>query len=268
MIDKRKAVQILSLLLYLGVVSTIVIDTVHEYSDLPPIDHTLFTDFWYIQLGGPECSVMFHTLSMILFTTFSSYIFIYIKNNQSFLNVHQRIGYKGFVRTGFIRTFLAGAFLSALTLVYELVLFAILLKQVPSNIKLEECLIQPPFDDNTISSWLIFVLLSSIGWGIYAMFIYSVGLFINKNSVFIIIGAVIGILLIIGPVLLLVSEYLAFPLTVILFQSLTAPGQLNFNVYNAYNYNVFLISTLSGIFYLTASLGLANLWIKTKQKNG
>lgn len=268
MTNKRKTIQILSVLIYLAMTTCLVMSEVHTNRELNIDGNSPLTYFWNIQLGGVDSSLIFDAMTMILLTTFSAYLYIYIKNNQSFVNVQQRIGYKLFIQKAVVRSFLSGFLLSVFSKIYQVILIISILKKFPSNVIFEQTLIQPPFNDNTLISWSMFVLLSSIGWGVYAIFILSIGLFIKKNSVFMIIGAVIGTLLIVGPAMLLIDKSLAFFLTVILLPSLVTPGQMNFIINNGHDYNVYFIFILSVTLYTSISLLIIKNWINQTQKNG
>ncbi|BAK22247.1 hypothetical protein MPTP_1853 (plasmid) [Melissococcus plutonius ATCC 35311] len=52
---------------------------------------------------------------MILYTIFGSTLFIYIKNNHTFYNIQQRIGYVKFLKISAFITFLSTFILSIFT---------------------------------------------------------------------------------------------------------------------------------------------------------
>ncbi len=207
---------------------------------------------------------------MILYTIFGSTLFIYIKNNHTFYNIQQRIEYVKFLKISASITFLSAFLLSIFTKIYELLFIIILLRRFPSNIKLEKFLIQPPFNDNTLKSMIIFTLLSAIGWGIFAVFIFSLGLFIRKTSIYFVLGATVGTSLIVIPgIFVPILGIKSVPFFSLWFlPSLIAPGQLNFAVSNGQNINVYTLFFFSFFIYSTISWILMRQWIIRKRRRG
>lgn len=224
--------------------------------------------WWEIQFSGVSSSTILDVLQMIVFTTLLTYISIYIKNNQFFTLVHQRTGYSRFLQSTFLKSFCSAFFLSFITHIYGLVLFSILCKQIPSFVKIDDIYINTAFQDNTFISWFIFVLLSAIGWGIYAILICSIGLFINKNSVFFVSGAVIGTLLIVVPAMLVANDLLRYLFSIVILPSLIIPGQLHFFQNVGTPPNVWLIFGLSACLYTGVSVLLAQKWVHDTQSHG
>lgn len=266
--NRRSKVQFLILIIYFVTITALVLNVLKVNSGLA-VDGTMpLTNFWNIQLSGADSSLSLEIITMMLFTTFTPSLFIYMKNNQFFGNIHQRIGYEKFLKDSLVKSFMSAFILSFITKVYELTLISVLLNEFPSNIILEDNLIIPPFSDNTLKSWIIFVLLSSIGWGIYAVFIFSIGLFIKKNSLYLIIGAIVGSILIVVPGMLVpILGALSVPFFSTWFlPSLVAPGQMDFIISNGVNNNVYIYYIFSVLIYLTISWGLIQKWLVQKRE--
>ncbi|AIM26159.2 hypothetical protein MEPL4_7c00390 [Melissococcus plutonius] len=268
--NRKRYIQLFSLFIYLVAITWLILQVIKINSGLKFNGTIPLIDFWNIQLSGVDSSLIVDTLTMILYTTFGSILFIYIKNNHTFYNIQQRIGYVKFLKISASITFLSAFLLSIFTKIYELLFIIILLRRFPSNIKLEKFLIQPPFNDNTLKSMIIFTLLSAIGWGIFAVFIFSLGLFIRKTSIYFVLGATVGTSLIVIPgIFVPILGIKSVPFFSLWFlPSLIAPGQLNFAVSNGQNINVYTLFFFSFFIYSTISWILMRQWIIRKRRRG
>ncbi|NVY95967.1 hypothetical protein HU830_02010 [Lactobacillus sp. DCY120] len=203
-------------------------------------------------------------MALSFLTSYGSFKSIYIKNNNYFNNVNQRIGYVSFLKKASLRTFFVAFFISLLTKIYQLILSFIILKKLPSNVVIPAEL--SPFADNRFSSCVIFIILASLGWGIYAVFIFSLGLFIKKNSIYLVLGAIVGTLLILIPGMF--SRILTYGMYILLLPTLIAPGQMTFGILGGKHPNVYIGFLLSASIYLIFSLFLMYWWMVYKQKKG
>lgn len=224
--------------------------------------------WWLTQFAGTESLIMIDTLQLIIFTCLGSACGVYMKNNQFFTFVHQRIGYKRFLKSLYMQSFIAAFSFSVITNVYSLILFSVLCKQMPSFVKIDDLLINTAFQDNTLPSWLVFVLMSALGWGIYAILICSIGLFIRKNSVYLVSGAIIGTLLIVVPAMLIFNDSLRYLFSIVILPSLLVPGQVHFFQNFDTPPNVFLIFIFAASLYVVISSLIAKKWIKAIQTHG
>lgn len=270
MFSKTNTIRIGALLLYLSLM------TIHTISVFNEIGITVFDIngemqmylWWDVQFSGADADPVVNILSLILFTTFGSYTAIYIKNNPFFIFVQQRTGYKRFLKSTFLETFCTCVCVALITKAYELLLISALCKQLPSNVKLDELFLTTAFRDNTWGSWLTFVLLSSIGWGIYAILICAIGLFIKKNSVFLVSGGVIGILLILVPAMIAFNEPMKVLVSPVLLASLIEPGQLTLFHGDITLQMIVLFYLLAISVYLVVSGLLVKHWVHDTQTNG
>lgn len=268
MLYKTKMVQVSVTILYLCLLTYQVAHVVVQYSAIQIDGTTPISLFWLIQFSGVDTSIIMDLIKLIIFTILVAYPWLYIKNNHSFSNVQQRIGYKTYLKLSTIKVFRWGFILSLLSHIYELSLLSLLLKKLPSNQPLAADLIYFAFRDNTLGSWGLFTLLAALGWGIFAVLIFCVNLFINKNSIALVSGAIIGTLLIVAPAMLLFNDAAKFLLSVVILPSLIIPGQLAFTNIKGEPFNVYLLFVLASAFYLSCAYVLSAIWVKHKQRNG
>ena len=235
---------------------------------------TVLTDFWYVQFAGPGDPMVVAVATLVLYTALPAFMYIYLNNNSAFFNVQQRLNYHGFLKLA-TRTTFSGAFgFSIVTKLYELILIMAMVHTWPSNVILPQQIRfgLGPFNDNTLLSFAMFALISSIGWGIFAVFVFSIGLFIKKNSIFLILGALIATGLIVGPGLLVMvlpkSLLFASFINVLFIPSLIAPGQMVLAVFNGKTPNVYLTFLIATAIYSSAAWLLTGLWIKHRTTRG
>lgn len=94
---------------------------------------------------------------------------------------------------------------------------------------------------------ITFTLFSAIGWGVFAVFIFSLGIFIQKTSIHFILGAIIGTNLIVLPTIFVFNLGIkSIPFFSLWFlPKLIAPGQLDFNLANGHNINDYILFLFS-----------------------
>ncbi|OQO71416.1 hypothetical protein BH747_00870 [Enterococcus villorum] len=116
-----------------------------------------------------------------------------------------------------------------------------------------------------IMNLLFYLLLSSIGFGIFSVFLQLIGLFIKNDYVFRGLGIVIGILLIIGPAVLgSLSDQLAFLSNVLFLPMLITPGIDTLPIVSQYP-PIFVVGA-SLLIYAFITILLAWLWIRKVEK--
>lgn len=267
-----KNTNIYLLIIYFILITWLTFQVININKGLQINGNSPLTYFWEIQFSGPSSSLIIDTISMIIFSVYGSTIYIYIKNNNFFYSVQQRIGYTKFVKYAVVKTFFYATLLSLLTKVYELLLICLVIKKIPSNIALSQELLlgRNPLDDNTIKGYFIFLLLSSIGWGIYSIFILSIGLFVKKMGIYFVLSPIIGTTLILIPGILVPAlgvSWVPFFSTWFI-PSLIAPGQLGFAVSNGHSPNIYILFIFSTLIYSTLSFLVMKIWIYNKTKKG
>lgn len=256
-------------LVFCGIVTIETMLVIFESNTLPHNALNTSNTFYMLQFGN--VSEIVSTLMLIVIPISGSLLFIYIKNNNYFYSFIQRYSYKKFVAKALIATFLTAFIFSLVILLYQLLLISLIIhpldwKHVDAKNTISGVTL---FDDGNLSSTIKFILLSSFGWGIYADFVFSIGLFIKKNAINIISGGIIGSSLIIVPALISHSFQGVLLKIVYIFSlpTLIAPGQMNFRDFGNQN-QIYLYFCLSTIVYMSLTLGIVYFWIRKKQKEG
>lgn len=122
---------------------------------------------------------------------------IYIKNNHELFNVVSRTGWNYFFTKSISYAFWGAVFLYWVGCLLEALIIDIFYHgfvYMPYN---EIILMRGDgyFSLNNLANLLIEVVLNGIGWGIYATFIFSVALFVKKNSLCLFLGAVVDFMI-------------------------------------------------------------------------
>lgn len=219
--------------------------------------------FFAMQLGqsGPIYSLILFTV----ITVFSSFILVYVKNNATFYNVVQRIGYRRFLQKGVLYSFFGGFCLSLLISFYQVTLLSYLVHPLQFTKKTQSLADGiSVFDDGSLASIAQFSILSAIGWGVFSVFIFSVTLWIKKNALATVAGGLVGVVLFMVPVLLdqLLNGIFSFFFYSIQVSTLVAPGSVLYQTLPSQTATAYF--PLSVLIYLLASLVLMKRWVKRK----
>lgn len=268
---RLRSIILLFVLIYLAIMSVEIVITLDEERDIIKNGATVLSSFWDIQFGGPGGGLFSEIMSLIIITFVGSFSFIYLKNNHAFYNVQQRIDYRGYLSLALRRTMIAAAVLSILVKIYQLLLILLITRTLPSNIPFPEEMMfgLTAFNDNTLMSVAVFTVLSAIGWAVYAAFIFSIGLFVKKNAVYVVLGAVVGLMLIALPSLINIpSELVSTLFYVFLMANMISPGQAIFNSFNGNPPNVYLAFVLASLFYAGIAYLLIRLWVRRQRMEG
>ncbi|MCZ3727523.1 hypothetical protein [Lactobacillus jensenii] len=114
---------------------------------------------------------------------------------------------------------------------------------------------------------LTYIVTSSIGWGIFSVFIFACGLYIKKNPLFIVSGAVLGLILLLLPTLYGMMNYFLYAVAnVTEISTLIAPGMIDFASQKAPG-GIMIIWIISAILYALIAWILMMTWQK-KQLRG
>lgn len=141
---------------------------------------------------------MIGAIAIFLFVTIvGAALAINIKNNHELYNVVSRTGWNNFLTNSTAYAFLGAVGLYWLECLLEILLISIFYKEfgyVPYN---ETVLLRGDgyFSLNNLANLLIKIIFFGLGWGIYATFIFSVALFVKKNSMCLFLGAVVGFMI-------------------------------------------------------------------------
>lgn len=269
---RTRSIFLLFVLIYLAIVSAEMGSFIYDERDLFKDGTTALYNFWNFQfIGGSDNGLFSDISSLVVIPLVGSFVFIYLKNNHAFYNVQQRIGYRGYLRLALRRTMIGAAVFSVLIKIYQLLFVILLTRTMPSNDRVPEEMMfgQTAFNDNTLMSVAIYTVLSAVGWAIFAAFIFSIGLFIKKNSVYFVLGPVIGLSLLLVPIMVTPKDKLIDTVIYLFyFSNLMSPGQIIFNVFNGNPPNVYLAFVLACLFYGGIASILIRVWTKRQRMEG
>lgn len=260
-----------SIFTFLSIITWVTLSTVSVYSGVSGTAETAVNVFFNNQIGN-MLPISVSTAMFVFFTVEGSLITVYLKNGSVFYNIQQRIGYIRFIKKGLLKTSIVAMILSLVTYLYEIVLISFTIH--PLNIKfINKRHLSSGlgfFDNGNLSGIIIFIILSVIGWGVYASFIFAIGLFIKKTTVYLITGAAIGTMLIVLPALIsnTFDKILVPLLNLFVVTTLISPGQMQLQGNGVDSTPVYSSFVLSATIYITITWLLTKLWIAKKQKVG
>lgn len=265
MFKNTKRLILAILVIYYIAVSFLTLTTIQQVNQLNKNSSTALTTFLSLQLGGGSDSVVLQISQMLLLPTLSSGLFIYLKNNNSFINLHQRISYQKFLSTGVLFSFIGSVLIMLSTYALQLILISLFCAPIVFTY-------DPHIADMGIRYFSLhtglelgaFILLSSIGWGVFSVLVFSINLFISKNVIGLISGAITGIILILFALIGNLQNNIWRTFSFIVFlPTIISPGQMTFNgIQPPIN---FVLSFFISIFcYLAISFMLIIVWKKRK----
>lgn len=222
-------------------------------------------NFFSLQLG--QSSPIYSIIVFTIVAVYSNFIWIYSKNNNFFFNIIQRIGYTRFLKKGGFYSFIGGTTLSLMMSFYQLLFLTLLIHPFQLNTPVTDHREGVSvFDNGNLWSIVQFIILSALGWGVYAIFVFAVTLWIKKNVIAIVSGGVLGVLLFILPALVAqlfqgIGTKLFYPLQI---STLLSPGMITYptipidQAVSYFPYSILLYSLLA--------IFLMILWVKKKEK--
>lgn len=227
--------------------------------------------FFSIQPNGWNENIINLVMMLAFVPTFGTGLIIYCKNNNMFGSVQQRIGYHDFVKGGIINSFIVGFLFSLITSLYQLALIRVFyypffFKTRPLKLYIGA---RPGyFSTNQLIDLCSYVTLAAVGWGIFAILIFSIGLFVSKNSIYLVLGPCVGlgltllsILISMGSKFWLFVSYSWFPFAVL------APGQFALGS-RLPPINSYLLFMVVALLYLLFAAYLIKLWQQQKRRLG
>lgn len=198
MLTRTRKIYVGAVVIYLLIIAGQVAYAI--YDNPPPFkDNTYAFDYLFdtVQPLGVD-ETMIGAIAIFLFVPIiGAALAIYIKNNHELYNVVGRTGWKKFFARNISYTFLGGVGLYWLGCLLEGLIISIFYHgfvYMPYN---EIILIRGDnyLSLNNLANLLIKITLFGIGWGIYAVFIFSVALFVKKNSLCLFLGPVVGFII-------------------------------------------------------------------------
>lgn len=263
MSKRTKQIVIVGMLIYLLLITYVVFASIKE--EMRPglkfnVDNAIYM-FSYVQpFGVGENFLITQILPFLLIPVLSSFYLIFIKNNNELSNVIQRIGYSNFLKQSVLKVFTIASLFSLIIELYELILinwFYSPLAFTKNSLFLSD---RASFSHNSLVHLIMYILTSSIGWGIFSILIFAIGLFVSKNVVYILVGPIVAMIMILVPILGGVNnKILVFIANIIVTPALTSPGQVNIASQNP-PLGLFLTWIIIAVIYSLVAFLLVKLW--------
>ena len=227
--------------------------------------------FFGIQIGGAlDDSLFFELVEFSLIPVIGSALAVFTKNNNSFSNYQQRSGYQGYLKTACLRAFGTGFGLAVLINIYKMIIISLFYSpfvyQNPSFF-LRNDSGGLSLSQNSLIALVLYVLMSAIGWGSFSLLVYAVGLWIKKNSLYLVSGTLIMLLCILAPLLAKTDNKIMFVLSNVLFlPNIISPGL--FYIHANQPVNVYGLYFLTLTTCLLVTVVLIRFWYLKKVQNG
>ena len=275
MLSRTKKFVLIILIIYLLLITWQFVTAAKDGAGLIPtngkaVDISVML-FFSIQPNGWNENIINLVMMLAFVPTFGAGLIIYFKNNNMFGAVQQRVGYHKFLKIGVINSFIVGFLFSLITNLYQLALIRIFYYPFFFKIRPRKLYIgaRPGyFSTNQLTDLCSYVTLAAVGWGIFAILIFSIGLFVSKNGIYLVLGPCVGlgltllsILISMGNKILLFVSYTWFPFAVL------APGQFALGS-RLPPINSYLLFMTVALLYLLFAACLIQLWQKKKRRLG
>ncbi|MBS9335286.1 hypothetical protein LQZ24_03250 [Fructobacillus sp. M1-13] len=221
--------------------------------------------FYFLQIG--QSNPAYDLVLFCMLTIFANFIFVYAKNSPFFFNIIQRIGYRRFLTKGVVVSFIGGATLSLLMSLYQLVLLSLFIHPLSFGPVADNKANGLAFyDDGNLWSTIQFCFLAAIGWGIYAMFVFSATLWVKKTAIAIVSGSLLGVAFFLAPAILaqLLNGHLSGALYSLQVSTLIAPGMVSYPTISMDKTVFYFIC--AACLYTLLTVSSASLWMKKKER--
>lgn len=198
MLTKTKKIFFIAVIIYLLV---IVGQTGYAiYDNLPVLNSNNYAfDYLYdmVQSDGANETVIGEVASYLLVPMIGASFAIYMKNSHEIYSIISRIGWNCFFKKSIKYTFWGAAFLYWLGCLIEMVMINIFYHHFVYQPFAQDILIRGDgyFSLNNLVNLFIKTALNGLGWGIFALFIFSIALFIKKTSLCLFLGPIVGYLI-------------------------------------------------------------------------
>lgn len=275
MLKRTKIFSAVTMIFYLSLITWGAFAGIEAYQGILPsgsrVSDVSINLFFSLQPKGVNENIIAAVIMMALAPVLGSGLFIYLKNNNMFSAVQQRIDYKSFLKKGVVTTFFGAMSVSLITNLYQIGLinwfyYPFVFKTIPR--KLAQGYRPGYFSPNELFDLILYIILAAIGWGVFAVLVFSVGLFVRKNALYLILGPVLGLALVLLAVLgnmnSLIWRTFAFSW---FFYTLTAPGQYTF-AGQLPPINSLVAFFIAAIIYLVIAASLIKIWYRRKRKQG
>ena len=266
MTKRTKKIIVIGMLFYLIVVTYCIFAAIKDEQGVRLSNTSAITMFYYIQFSGVDSSLTKDVLNLLIISGLSSFYIIFMKNNNQFNNIIQRVGYKKFFLKSIVNVFCTVSLLTVFVYLYELIVINWFYFPLNFSGTILPGEFAATFSSNFGVQTIWYILSSSIGWGIFAVLIFSIGLFIKKNAIYLILSAIVGLALIMFIFLLPINSFTIFLANITIILNLIAPGQVS--IHSQFPpLGLPLTWVIIAIIYASVSFLLIKLWYK-KQLRG
>ncbi len=198
MLTKTKKIFFIATVIYLLVIIGQVAYAI--YDNLPVLKSNNYAfDYLYdmVQYGGANETVIGEVASYLLVPMIGAGLAIYMKNSHELYSIVSRIGWSQFFKKSIKYTFWGATILYWLGCLIEMVIINIFYHHFVYQPFAQDILIRGDgyFSLNNLANLVIKTILNGFGWGIFAIFIFNLALFVKKTSLCFFLGPVIGYLI-------------------------------------------------------------------------
>lgn len=225
--------------------------------------------FYGLQLFGnmetPWHLLIFQSLNfLILF-----WLAIYVKNTAMFSMILTRKSYKQVINATLKKIFFGAFILRISQALIELLLLNFLFAPTKLLSHSDFLINGMPaiFSSNGITNLLLYLILSAIGWGITAMLLFALSLYIKKTTLILPMVLLVNLVLVVLPGMLnLLTAGKLSPIFYLIFLPLiTSPGEINFGT-PTMPYNLLLMYTATATLCLIGTYILISKWIALSKR--
>ncbi|TSO26965.1 hypothetical protein [Lactobacillus sp. LL6] len=269
MTKRTKKIIVIGALIYFVLTTYMVLAAIKE--ELRPglkfdVDNGIYMFLGVQPFGFADDGFITSMMPLLLIPVFSSFYIIFIKNNNGITNIIQRIGYKKYLQTSVLHVFSFASVFALGVQLYEIVLINWFYSPFAFTSNSLVVSQRPHFTSNSLIHLIAYLITSSVGWGIFAVLIFAIGLFIKKNAIYLISGAVVGLALMLFFALFPINSITVFVANITTIFNLIAPGQVS--IHSQFPpLGLPLTWIIIAIIYASVSFLLIKLWYK-KQLRG
>ncbi|MBP2057382.1 hypothetical protein J2Z60_000546 [Lactobacillus colini] len=267
---KTKQILILGVIVYLIILTFPLMAGIKE-SLVPGIkfhtDNAVYMYFYAQPFGANGSFIIMTVLPFVVISILSSFYIIFMKNTNGITNIIQRLGYNKFLKNSVLQVFSISSLISLIISIYEIIIinwtyFPFAFSN--NGLFLSQ---RAHFSTNSLINLISYIITSSIGWGIFSVLIFGIGLFIKKDSIFLISSLVVAFSIILICALIPINNITIFISNLIIPMNLLAPGQVSFASQPNPPLGLTWTWIINAIIYSLIAFALIKLWHK-KQLRG
>lgn len=184
-----------------------------EYAGLLAAKGSFGLSFFYDCLSLQQTLYIYSMLILIIPNVFASDV-LRMRNNGCTNAIISRMGYASYFKNNVFITFVFSFLVILLFQIFVLLLIHFVYAPIEfTNFTLSNMVYSPGqfLHPNEIINLVLFILCTSVGYGIFSVFLYSLQVWIRNVYLFSIMGFITGLLFSTGNVLIGKSIYMVFP---------------------------------------------------------